>query len=84
MNMSPFRLPVEPAAASNLTNLMGNLAPIRYVGSHFCIDDTVISKIETSTILSSAQQSARVRCRFHSGTWSTRELDLCFTWFASI
>jgi hypothetical protein len=78
MNMDPFLLPVEPEAAFKLSNMMFNVGPIRYVGMHFCIDDTqqsMFSKLET--VLSSTQQSTRARFRFHSGT-STRDLDLCF------
>jgi hypothetical protein len=80
MNMNPFRWPVEPAYTFKLVNLMGNLGPIRYVGYHFCIDDlqeqSTISNLEN--IVASAQQFARMRFRFHSGT-STVELDLGFT-----
>jgi hypothetical protein len=80
MTTNPFRRPVEPAYTFKLVNLMGNLGPIRYVGYHFCIDDlqeqSTISNLEN--IVASAQQFARMRFRFHSGT-STVELDLGFT-----
>jgi hypothetical protein len=84
MNMNPFRRPVELAATFSLTNLILNLAPVRYVGYHFCSADSqqsAISKLES--IFSSAPQSGRVRFRYHSGT-STMELDLGLTLFASI
>jgi hypothetical protein len=70
INMKAFGVPVDPAHAFQLTNLMGNLGPIRYVGYHFCSDDpqqTRVSNLET--IVSSAQESTRVRFRFHSGKY---------------
>jgi hypothetical protein len=87
INMKPFRRPVDQSDWLKLANLMGNLAPIRYLGYHFCEDDsqqTVSSRIET-LLSAAASQFDRLRFRFHSGT-STRELDLGlgFTWFASI
>jgi hypothetical protein len=78
MNMDPFLLPVEAVASFKVAHLLFNVGPIRYVGMHFCIDDTqqsVFSKLEN--ILSSAQQSTRVRFRYHSGT-PTRDLDFDF------
>ena len=83
-NMHPFRRPMHPEDAVHLTNLMINLAPIRYVGHHFCYDEpqpTTISNLESA--LSSVHQFSRVRVRVYSGT-STKELDLGFTQFASI
>jgi hypothetical protein len=83
-NMDPFRRPMDPADSVHLTNLNNNLGPIRFVGYHFCYDEpqpAMISNLETA--LSSSHQSSRVRFRVHSGT-STKELDLGFTWFASI
>jgi hypothetical protein len=82
-NHHPVRWPVEPADAFNLTDLMWNLAPIRYVGYHFCDDDPkqiMISDLES--VMSAVHQLTSLRFRFHSGT-STRELDLGFIWFTS-
>jgi hypothetical protein len=72
MSMNPLRRPVEPADPFEHFNLMVDLAPIRYLGYHFCDDDsqqTMISRVET--VLSAAQKFKRLRFRFHSGT-STR------------
>ena len=77
MNMNHFdRRPVESADPFEHFNLIVDLAPIRYLGYHFCDDDsqqTMISRVERA--LSAAHKLKRLRCRFHSGT-STRELDL--------
>ena len=64
------RRPVEPADGFNLlTNLMGNLGPIRYVGYHFCDEDpkqNVMSNL--GSIVSAAPEFIHLRFRFHSGT----------------
>jgi hypothetical protein len=86
MNMKPFRRPTEAADTVSITNFVGNLAPIRYVGYHFCNDEdprkVVISPLEPIEP-PSAHQSPFLRLRFHSGTL-TKELEMSFTWFASL
>jgi hypothetical protein len=89
MNMKPFRRPVDPADDSkNIYHFMGNLAPIRYVGYHFCNDEdprkNMISSVKPTEPPSAHQPATFLRLRFHSGTSTTKELDLGFTWFASI
>jgi hypothetical protein len=74
-NHHPVRQPVQQADAFNLTDLMWNLGPIRYVGYHFCNDDSkriMISNLEST--MSAVHPFTSLRFRFHSGT-STRELD---------
>ena len=81
MNMNPVRRPMEPVDPFEHFNLMVDLAPIRYLGYHFCDDDsqqTMISRVET--VLSAAHEFKRLRFRFHSGT-STKELDLLGLYF---
>jgi hypothetical protein len=69
MNLNLFWRSVEPADISNLTNLMMNFGPIRYVGFHICNDlpqQSMVSNVET--LVSSKPRFTYSRVRFHSGT----------------
>ena len=80
-NTNPFRRPMDPTDAVHCTNLMINLAPIRYVGFHFCYDDLHRTMISTLAILlSSAGQFNCARSRVHSGMSKKKKkkLWICF------
>jgi hypothetical protein len=75
MNMDTFKWPVTPAESNDIYHFMGNLAPIRYVGFHFCNDadprQTMTSNYETTVLPSAQDQYTFLRLRFHAGTSTT-------------
>ena len=70
INKDPFSVPVIGQGALSIARLSWNIAPVRYVRTHFCFDEgakkAMIMMIHT--VLTTAQTRARVRLRFHSGS----------------
>jgi hypothetical protein len=68
-NMNPFGKPTGVGDTFSLTNLISNLAPVRYVGYHLCIDNPQLSSMLGAMLSATAHIITRcVRFRIHSGT----------------
>jgi hypothetical protein len=72
LNIEPFWIPAESAHYFRFANLVGNLAPVRYVSYHFCIDDPLkammISNLGAILSATANKITRCVRFRIHSGT----------------